>query len=61
VTVRRPDVVLLALRAACARHPEQRVMQVIVNALGTDPFYVEDTDAAHKLADYAAFEPSTDD
>lgn len=50
--IRRPDAVLSALKAACDAHPDQRVMQVIVNALGTDPFYVEDCDAALTLSDY---------
>jgi hypothetical protein len=50
------DAVLVALKAACAAHPTQRVAQVIVNALGSDPFYVEDRKAARLLADYAVFE-----
>jgi hypothetical protein len=50
---REPESVLFALRAACDAHPDQRVAQVIVNALGTDPFYIEDRDAAQRLADYA--------
>lgn len=43
-----------ALVAACDAHPEQRVMQVLVNALGVDPFYVPDDEAARKLYAYAA-------
>lgn len=53
MTDRSPDFVLAALSAAVIAHPDQRVMQVVVNALGTDPFYVEDQDAALKLKDYA--------
>lgn len=45
---------LMALSFACSKHPEQRVMQVIVNALGTDPFFVENADAEAKLIAYAA-------
>jgi hypothetical protein len=52
---RDPNAVLLALKAACLAHPDQRVTQVIVNALGEDPFYVENEKAAAKLADYAMF------
>lgn len=51
--VRMPAEVISALMAACSRHPSQRVMQVIVNALGIDPFYVEDEDAIRKLYEYA--------
>ena len=50
---RQRTEVLDALLRACLAHPEQRVMQVVVNALGTDPFYVEDPDAVRKLQDYA--------
>lgn len=50
---RNPDAVIDALRAACAMHPTQRVMQVIVNAIGVDPFYVEDDHAAKRLNAYA--------
>lgn len=46
--------VIRALKTACAAHPEQRVTQVLVNALGSDPFYVEDPEAARKLYEYAA-------
>lgn len=42
-----------ALRVACASHPTQRVAQVLVNALGPDPFYIEDVDARTLLYDYA--------
>ncbi len=52
--IREPKAVLGALRAACAAYPDQRVMQVIVNALaGADPFYVEDDVAVDALLDYA--------
>jgi hypothetical protein len=49
---RRPDAVLRALREACAAHPDQRVMQVVINALGVYPFDVEDEDASAKLDAY---------
>lgn len=52
--IRMPGQVLIALKAACDAHPSQRVAQVVVNALGTDPFYVEDGDAIGKLYDYVA-------
>jgi hypothetical protein len=52
--IRMPAQVLTALKVATDAHPDQRVMQVIVNALGTDPFNVEDCDAIGKLYDYAA-------
>jgi hypothetical protein len=45
---------IMALVSACSKHPEQRVMQVIVNALGSDPFYIENADAEAKLIAYAA-------
>ena len=44
--------VVRALEAACMAHPTQRVGQVIVNALGTDPFYLDNDEAHAKLADY---------
>jgi hypothetical protein len=50
---RNPALVLVALQQAVEAYPDQRVMQVIVNALGEDPFYVEDTDAAAALYSYA--------
>lgn len=52
--VRCPSAVMTALGVACRAHPDQRVMQVIVNALGVDPFYVEDMDAHNALLAYAA-------
>lgn len=52
--VRSPTRVIRALEVACAAHPSQRVMQVIVNALGEDPFYAEDEDAESMLYEYAA-------
>lgn len=51
--IRNPGAALSALRAACMTHPDQRMGQVIVNALGADPFYVEDDDAEAKLYAYA--------
>jgi hypothetical protein len=45
--------VALALRAACRAHPDQRVMQVLVNACGVDPFYLEDDEARARLHAYA--------
>lgn len=51
--IRDPAKVLAALAAASASHPNQRVMQVIVNALGEDPFYIEDMKAAERLYEYA--------
>ena len=42
-----------ALTEACRAHPEQRTCQVIVNALGTDPFHMEDEAAIAKLREYA--------
>lgn len=51
--VRYPEGVLRALMAACASHPDQRVMQVIVNALGPDPYYIEDSEALVLLTKYA--------
>jgi phage gp36-like protein len=46
--------VALALRAACCAHPDQRVMQVLVNACcGVDPFYLEDSEAEQALRAYA--------
>lgn len=51
---RSPSAVLAALKAACEAHPDQRVMQVIVNALGPDPFYVEDAQAIQRLNDFTA-------
>lgn len=53
--VRNPRGVLAALQGACERWPDQRVMQVVVNALGNDPFYVEDEEAIEKLVEYATF------
>jgi hypothetical protein len=43
---------LAALNAAMAAHPQQRAAQVIVNALGTDPFYLDDYEATQKLWKY---------
>lgn len=43
----------LALEAACQRHPEQRICQVLVNALGEDPFYLDDNEAIKKLYAYS--------
>lgn len=51
--VRAPIPVLSALSAACRAYPDQRVAQVIVNALGTDPFHVDDITAADLLSKYA--------
>ena len=45
--------VMRALSAASCAHPDQRVMQVIVNACGTDPFYLEDEEATRLLFDYS--------
>jgi hypothetical protein len=53
---REPKSVLIALEAACRAHPSQRVAQVVVNALGADPFYVEDDEAASELYKYAALQ-----
>lgn len=50
--------VLIALKAACVAHPTQRVTQVIVNALGTDPFYMEDEEAEELLIKYINIEVS---
>jgi hypothetical protein len=57
--VRDPAGAITALWEACRKHPDQRVTQVIVNALGTDPFYVEDPDAITKLYEYAALVPGS--
>lgn len=51
--IRNPASVLAALKGACEAHPDQRVMQVVVNALGEDPFYVEDAEAVEALVAYA--------
>jgi hypothetical protein len=40
-------------RAWC-RVPNQRFGQMIVNAFGPDPFYVEDGDAEHRIQGYPA-------
>lgn len=45
--------VVHALEVACQAHPSQRVAQVIVNALGRDPFYMDDDEARERLYDYA--------
>lgn len=42
-----------ALNAAMHAHPNQRAAQVIVNALGPDPFYVSDDAATTSLWAYA--------
>ena len=42
-----------ALRAAQLNHPEQRTCQILVNALGEDPFYMEDAQAIVLLYAYA--------
>jgi hypothetical protein len=42
-----------ALSIACEAHPSQRTCQILVNALGGDPFYMEDDAAIHKLYEYA--------
>jgi hypothetical protein len=54
---RAPGAVIAALHIACAAHPDQRVMQVIVNATIPDPFYIEDDEAAALLLDYAGMKP----
>lgn len=51
--VRNPGGVIASLAEACVTYPDQRVMQVIVNALGTDPFYVEDDEAIKALMAYS--------
>lgn len=48
-----PEAFAAALKAACIAHPQQRSCQVIVNALGLDPFYMEDSEAINKLFAYA--------
>lgn len=40
----KPDAVAAALKAACQCYPEMRTAQILVNALGRDPFYLEDED-----------------
>lgn len=45
--------VVHALEVACQAHPSQRVAQVIVNALGRDPFYMDNEEARERLYDYA--------
>lgn len=53
--VRNPEGVLQALAAACKAHPDQRVTQVIVNAVHRDdPFYIEDDVCTAALWAYAA-------
>ena len=44
---------LNALRYAKGKLPEMRYCQIIVNALGGDPFYTEDGEAARAIKDYA--------
>lgn len=56
--VRAPTRVVNALQLACEAYPNQRVTQIIVNALGADPFYVEDLEAAAALNAYARGEGS---
>lgn len=51
--IRKPIEVIQAISLAASAYPDQRVMQVIVNACGNDPFYVEDEDAIKKLREYA--------
>lgn len=51
--IRHPDAVVEALKIAIKAHPDQRVMQVIVNACGEDPFYRDDLNAVSELIDYA--------
>lgn len=52
--VRKPVAVLDGLKAALKAHPDQRVMQVIVNAISNgDLFYIDDEDAAMALYGYA--------
>lgn len=46
--------VIRALEVACQAHPSQRVGQVIVNALGEDPFYLDNDEALERLNAYAA-------
>lgn len=54
---KRPHAVTAALLGACAAHPQQRVAQVLVNALGTDPFYMNDDEVIRKLNEYAGVRP----
>lgn len=50
----RIEPILSVLREAWHTHPNQRLCQLIVNAVGlNDPFYVEDYDARQSLAVYA--------
>ena len=46
--------VLRAIEAAHATFPEQRVGQIIANACGCDPYYVENATLASLLERYAA-------
>lgn len=48
-----PSAFVAALRAAQTAHPSMRTCQILVNALGIDPFYVEDGEAVAKLYAYA--------
>jgi hypothetical protein len=45
----KPDAFAETLRVAQELHPTLRTCQILVNALGTDPFYLEDDEAIERL------------
>jgi hypothetical protein len=48
----KPDAFAEALRVAQELHPTLRTCQILVNSLGTDPFYLEDDEAISRIYAY---------
>lgn len=49
---KRIDPFLKRLSAVWKANPDLRLGQLVVNALGPDPFYVEDDDLLRRLEEY---------
>ena len=50
---RNPQAVLAAIKHALAVAPDLRVGELIVNALGSDPYYIADDEAAKAIVEWA--------
>jgi uncharacterized protein YihD (DUF1040 family) len=46
--------ILARLQAVWEKHPDMRLGQLIVNAAGVDPFYIEDEKLAYMIEEFDA-------